>query len=89
MDNKSKALAVVCGAAAAMAPALAFANEGETGPTTSKMDALVTSLTSGFTTIANDMLDGIGKIAPVALPVLGGVALVGIGIKVFKKVAGR
>lgn len=85
--EKSKALAVVCGVAAAMAPAFAFA-EGETGPT-SNMDALVTSLTSGFTTIANDMLSGIGKIAPVALPVLGGVALVGIGIKVFKKVAGR
>lgn len=86
--EKSKALAVVCGVAAAMAPAFAFAAEGETGPT-SNMDALVTSLTSGFTTIANDMLSGIGKIAPVALPVLGGVALVGIGIKVFKKVAGR
>lgn len=85
--EKSKALAVVGGVAAAMAPALAFA-EGETGPT-SKMDALVTSLTSGFTTIANNMLSGIGSIAPVALPVLGGVALVGIGIKVFKKVAGR
>lgn len=85
--DKSKALAVVGGVAAAMAPALAFA-EGETG-SASNMDTLVTSLTSGFTTIANDMLSGIGKIAPVALPVLGGVALVGIGIKVFKKVAGR
>ena len=83
--DKSKALAVVGGAAAAMAPALALAEDGPT----SNMDTLVTSLTSGFTTIANDMLSGIGSIAPVALPVLGGVALVGIGIKVFKKVAGR
>lgn len=53
------------------------------------MEGLVTSLTSGFSTIATDMLSAIGSIVPVALPVLGGVAVVGIGIKLFKKFGGR
>ena len=51
------------------------------------MDALVTSLTSGFTTVANNMMSAIGSIVPVALPVLGGVMVVGIGIKIFRKLA--
>lgn len=51
------------------------------------MTALQTALTSGFTTIANDMLTGMGAIVPVALPVLGGFLLVRIGIKIFRRVA--
>lgn len=51
------------------------------------MTALSTALTTGFTTIANDMLAGMGNIVPVALPVLGGFLLVRIGIKIFRRVA--
>lgn len=53
------------------------------------MEALTTALTSGFSTIATDVLSAMGSIAPVALPVLGAGVVVGAGIKIFKKVAGR
>lgn len=52
------------------------------------MDALVTALTSGLTTTANSMLSAIGTIVPAALPVMGGMAVVYLGIRVFKKVSG-
>lgn len=51
------------------------------------MEALVTSLTTGFTSVATQMMSAIGSIVPVALPVLGGVMVVGIGIKIFRKLA--
>lgn len=51
------------------------------------MESLVTSLVTGFTTTATSMMDAIGKIVPVALPVCGAVMVVGIGIKIFKKLA--
>lgn len=51
------------------------------------MSALTTALTTGFTTIAGDMLSGMGAIVPVALPVLGGFLLVRIGIKIFRRIA--
>lgn len=51
------------------------------------MEALTTALVSGFTDIASDMLGAIGSIVPAALPVMGGVAVVGIGVGIFKKVA--
>lgn len=49
------------------------------------MEALTTALTSGFTTIASDVLSAMGAIAPVALPVLGGGIVVYAGIKIFKR----
>lgn len=51
------------------------------------MEALVTSLTTGFTSTANSMMSAVGSIVPVALPVLGGLLVVGIAIKVFRKMA--
>lgn len=53
------------------------------------MEGLVTSLTSGFQTVANDAISAIGTIVPYALPVLGAIVVIGIAIKVFKKVTGR
>lgn len=53
------------------------------------MTELVTAITTGFGTIAGDMLSAIGAITPAALPVLGGVLVVGVGIRIFKKIAGR
>lgn len=53
------------------------------------MSDLTNALVSGFTSIAGDMVSAIGSIVPVALPVLAAVAVVGLGIRVFKKVTGR
>lgn len=49
------------------------------------MSTLVTSLTSGFTTVANDSIDAIGSIVPTALPILGAIIVIGIAVKVFRK----
>ena len=40
-------------------------------------------------TVANNALSVITNIIPVAAPVLGGILVVGIAIKAFKKLAGR
>lgn len=53
------------------------------------MAELIASLTSGFSQVATDGLSAIGSITPVLIPVLGGVMVVGIGIKIAKKVVGR
>lgn len=53
------------------------------------MDSVVTGLTTGISDIATQAMSAIGAVLPVALPILGAVVVVGIGIKLFKKVAGR
>lgn len=53
------------------------------------MQTLQNALTSAFSTTATDAMTSIGQIVPVALPVLGAIVVVGIAIKIFKKVTGR
>lgn len=55
----------------------------------SSSNAVITAMTDGITSIASDAMSGIGSILPVALPIMGAIVVVGIGIKVFKKVTGR
>lgn len=50
------------------------------------MEAITTALTTGFGSIATEALGAMGSIVPVAVPILGGLLLVGIGRKVFKAV---
>ena len=42
-------------------------------------------LTSALGTVAGDMTGAISAVLPVALPVMGGILVVAVGIKVFKK----
>lgn len=51
----------------------------------SAMDGLVSSMTSGFTTMASDAIGAIGSILPVVLPILGALIVINIGIKTVKK----
>lgn len=60
---------------------LPFFLTGET--TTTVTDALA----NGFTTVANDALGAIARILPIALPVLGAVVVIMVGIRIFKRVA--
>lgn len=53
------------------------------------MEAVTTALTSGISTIAGDAMSAVGAVVPVALPIMGAIAVVGIGIKVFRKVTGK
>lgn len=50
------------------------------------MTELIAALTTGFTTISGNVIDGIEGIVPVMLPVLGAVMIVRVGIAIAKRV---
>lgn len=52
----------------------------------SGMAGVTSALTASFTEVASSLTGLIGDILPIALPVVGGVLVVGIGIKIFKSV---
>ena len=62
----------------------AFASDGS-----STNGSITSSMVTAFTSIKDDILSAIAKIAPIALPVLGAGLLVVVGIKIFKKVTGK
>ena len=47
------------------------------------------ALKTALTTAGNDLLTVVSDVVPIVIPVLIGIAAVGIGIKVFKRVTGR
>ena len=53
------------------------------------MAAITSALTTSFTEVASSLTGLIGDILPIALPVVGGVLVVGVGIKIFKKVVSK
>lgn len=53
------------------------------------MADVTTAMVTGITSIASGMTDAIGDIVPVALPVLGAILIVSVGIRLFKRVTGR
>ena len=77
MNLKKKIAPALMGGALAVATAVpAFAAEAGTG-----LSSVETALTTSFTSV--------GKILPIALPIMGALLLVGFGIKAFKKVANK
>ena len=50
---------------------------------------VTSALSTAFQSVATDCLSAIQAILPIALPVLGALVVVGIGIKIFKKVTGK
>ena len=46
---------------------------------------VVSALTGALTTIAGDMTGAVAAVVPIAVPVLGGILVVTLGIKAFKK----
>lgn len=55
--------------------------------TPSAMEGVITALTTGITSIATSATDAIAKVLPVALPVMGAIVVVTIGVKIFKRFA--
>lgn len=47
------------------------------------------TLSNSLGTVASDALDTIAGILPVALPVLGAIIVISIGIRIFRKISGR
>lgn len=87
MNLKKKLAPVLMGGALAVATAVpVFASDAGAGTGLSSVE---TALTSSFTSIGSSMTSIVGKILPVALPIMGALLLVGFGIKAFKKVANK
>ena len=87
MNLKKKIAPALMGGALAVATAVpVFASDAATGTGLSSVE---TALTTSFTSIGSSMTSIVGKILPVALPIMGALLLVGFGIKAFKKVANK
>lgn len=76
-------LTVATVAVATAVPVLASESAG-TG-----LSSVETALTTSFTSVGSSMTSLVGKILPIALPIMGALLLVGFGIKAFKKVANK
>lgn len=50
---------------------------------------ITSAMTTAFGTIASDAMSLISAVIPVALPILGAIVLVTIGIRMFRKITGR
>ena len=87
MNLKKKILPALMGGALAVATAVpVFASDTATGTGLSSVE---TALTTSFTSVGSSMTSLVGKILPIALPIMGALLLVGFGIKAFKKVANK
>ena len=53
------------------------------------MDGVTTALTTSFTSVATALTGVIGDDLPIALPVVGAMIVVTVGIKVFRKITGK
>lgn len=51
------------------------------------IDTVSTGLTSGLQNIANGLGTAISNILPIALPVAGGIVVIFVGWKIFKRIA--
>lgn len=51
------------------------------------MEAMTTHLVTGITAAATECLEAMGQIVPAALPICGGMIVIMLGIRVFKRVA--
>lgn len=50
---------------------------------------IASALGTAFTSAVSDIMSAITTVLPIVLPVVGAIAVIGIGIKIFKKVTGR
>lgn len=64
-------------------------NPNEGSAVVTGMEAITTAVKTALATVQSDALGLIGDVIPYALAVMGGVLVVSIGIKVFKKITGR
>ena len=55
----------------------------------SSSSSVSSALTTSFSSIASDAMSMIAAILPVALPIMGAVVLISVGIRIFRKVTGR
>ena len=86
MNLKKKFAPVLMGGALAVATAVPVLASDSSG---SGLSSVETALTTSFTSIGSSMTSIVGKILPIALPIMGSLILVGFGINAFKKVSNK
>ena len=84
---KKKLVPAVAGVGAAVASCVPVFAEG--ADTSTALSSVESAMTTSFTSVGSSMTGMVAKILPIALPVMGGLLLVGFGIKAFKKVANK
>lgn len=67
----------------------ASADGGTTTSGNSGTSTITSTLTTSLSTVANDVMSVISAVLPYALTVVGAGLVVTLGIKIFKKVAGK
>lgn len=53
------------------------------------MEGIVTALTGSFSTVASSLTGVIAEVVPIALPVVGAMVVVTVGIKTFKRIVSK
>lgn len=53
------------------------------------MEQFISGFTTSIGSMATEVLGALGGILPVVLPIVGAVAIVAIGVRLFKKYTGR
>lgn len=51
------------------------------------ISTVTTALTSGLSTVADNCMTAVGAVVPYALPIVGAVIVVTVGIRIFRKIA--
>lgn len=53
------------------------------------MGEITSALTTSFTEIGSELTGIVGDVLPIVLPLVGGVIVVSVGVKIFKKVTSK
>lgn len=56
---------------------------------TATVGSVVSAMNDGFGTMATDALNGIAQVLPTVLPILGAIIVIGIIIKIVRRITGR
>lgn len=60
------------------------ATAGESG---TSISTIVTSMQSSFQSTANEMMSAVGNILPILLPIVGAIAVIFLGVRLFKRLS--
>lgn len=53
------------------------------------MEAITTAIKTGFTEVGTSLTGVIGDAAPIVIPIIGGVTVFLVGIKIYQRVTGK
>lgn len=83
LNIKKKVLLLAAGLSAAASSAFPVM-AADTG-----VSSVETALTTSFTSVGSSITSLIGKVLPIALPIIGAGVLIFVGIKIFKRVTNK